>query len=301
MKKKDIIYWVTMLALMVIPIMIDFVRMDMSTTFFSDASYWLGVIGVQVPVLLLMLVSRTHAKMKEKQENEQYIELKNTIAKGYAAINIKRLSEEFESYVKADDKARKMKAYTNKLNGRKARVDAQITRFDNAVKRCQYKLTARNRAKDRNPITRWILRENKKTALEQKRDLLQSLIDKADEHISFIRIRYVPISTDMIFGEAEKQHADDLDLRAHEGGEIMQLLITKALGIILFSIAATSFVVFDIQGDVVTIVYKGVVKLMQMIMSVYYGNLAGAEFVKGELMNRTRKKVSYLQQFIDKQ
>ncbi len=302
MKKRNIIYIAAMLILMVIPIMVDFVRVDISTTFFTDASYWVGVIGVQLPVVLLMFVSRSHAKAREKTGNKQYTELKDTIGKSYAVINNKGLSETFESFVKRDDRERKIKAYVTKLGVRKARVESKLLSFDNAVKRREFVRSARikKRETERNPWYKWTLRPGKRKALEQKRDRLQELIDSAENNIDYVRIRYVPITTNIIFGETKKRAENDSDMRVHESGEIMTMIGTKALGIVLSSFVVTTFIQFEMYGDVIAIVYRAVITLMQMIMSIYFGTIAGTEFVRGEMMNVARRKVSYIQQFLDK-
>lgn len=302
MRKRNIIYIAAMIILMVIPIMVDFVRVDISSTFFTDASYWIGVIGVQLPVVLLMFVARSHAKAREKTGNKQYVELKDTIIKSYGVINNKGLSEAFETYVRQDDRERKLNAYKTKLGKKKNRKEAKLLKFDNTVKRREFVRARKKkvREKEYNPWYLWTLRAGKRKALEQKKESLEELLKNAEKNVDFVRIRYVPITTNIIFGETKKRAKNDSDMRVHEGGEVLTMIATKALGIVLTSLVVTSFVQFEMYGDVLAIVYKAVITLMQMIMSIYFGTLAGSEFVRGEMMNVARRKVSYIQQFLDR-
>ena len=305
MKKRNIIYVFVTLVLIVIPIMTDFVRMGATSDFFTDTSYWLGVLGVQIPVILLLFTTRENSKARERMTNEVYTGLRKTLDTAYIMINHNHKSEQFDNYVAADNRLRKLNAYKTALNGKIARLTGKITDCDNFFKRRAIRLKDRAKGqevKERNPFYMFVswIKANKKIRAEQKKEYFMEKLSRADEEIDYLRVKHVPISTAIIFGETKKTHERDDDMRIHESGEVIVLIITKIAGLVLFGIIATSSVVFDIQGDVVSIVYKSVVKLMQMLVSIYFGNISGVEFVRGEVINQTRKRVSYVQQFLDR-
>ena len=302
MKTRDVIYWIAMVLLMLIPIMTDFVRASFSTELFTDPSYWLGVVGVQVPIVILMFTSRTHGKAVEKLKNETYIKYRETITRSYIEINTRGLSQVFDAYVAEDDRMRKLNAYRDKLNRKIERYENKYEKHEDGIKRRTVRLEERER-EEGNPIFMllalwhgWRMRE-----IRQKIIRRQERIEKADARIKYLRVRYIPITTGIIFGELGRSKAKDEDLRIHERGEIATLLATKVLGIVAFGVLVTSSVVFEMRGDWVSIVYNAVVKATQMVISIYFGTTGGQLFIRGEVLDRMRKRVTYLQQFFDKQ
>ena len=303
----NLIYWLLTIILMAIPIMADFVRMGFSSDFFSDPGYWLGVLSVQIPIVVIMFVSRSHGEMKERQTNKEYNEYRETVQRGYARINTDGKSKAFEDYVAADSRRRRLTAYTTRIRAKIAAVAGRITRTENAAKRREMRLRdiarrRRSEEKERNPIYMFVafIRENRLRKLQQKREYYEARLAAAEEEIDYLRVRHIPITVSMIFGDAEKVRAREDDIRTHKGRSIATLVMTKALGIVAFGVLATSSVVFDFSGDTISIIYKAVIKLAQMVISVYFGLLGGRQYVRDDLINSYRKKVTYIQQFLDK-
>lgn len=306
-KYGNLIYWLLTIVLMAIPIMADFVRMGFSSDFFSDPSYWLGILSVQIPIVVIMFVSRSHGEMRERQTNKEYNEYRETVQRGYAKINTDGKSRAFEEYVAADNRRRKLSAYATRLKARIAAITGRMTRMENAAKRREMRLRdiarrRRSEEKECNPVYMLIafIREGKLRKLQQKREYYEARLAVADEEIDYLRVRHIPITVSMIFGDAEKVRAREDDIRTHKGRSIATLVMTKAVGIVAFGVLATSSVVFDFSGDTVSIIYKAVIKFAQMVISVYFGLLGGRQYVRDDLINSYRKKVTYIQQFLDK-
>lgn len=307
MKKGNVIYVCVTLVLMAIPIFTDFVRMGFSSDFFTDAEYWLGVIGVQIPIILLMFVSRSHGEWKEKDTNTEYAEFKDTVQRGYGLINnTAGQSKAFAAYVEADNMARKLSAYVSRLEGKIAAVAGKITRAEDCLKRREMRLTdltlRRGRdVKERNPL--YILLcafwRDKIRRSEQKKRYFEARLSTAERDVRHVKVRYARITVSGIFGNAEKAHAEEFDISTHKGRSLAAMVLSKAVGIAAFGILATSSVVFEKNADVVSIIYKTVVKIAQMIVSIYFGLIAGRQFVRSDLIDSYRKRVTYLQQFFD--
>lgn len=307
MKKGNIIYWVVTLVLMAIPIFTDFVRMGFSSEFFTDVEYWLGVIGVQVPIVLLMFVSRSHGEYKEKDVNAEYAEFKDTVQRGYMRINKDGQSKAFAAYVDADNLERKFAAYTTRLEGKIAAVTGKITRIEDALKRREMRLTdlsvrREREVKEHNPvyILLGVLRRNRMRRAEQKKRYLEARLSTAQGDIRHVKVRYAKITVGGIFGNAEKVHAEEYDISTHKARSVAAMVVSKAIGIAAFGILATSSVIFETSTDIVSIIYKTVVKLAQMIVSIYFGLMAGRQFVRSDVIDSYRKRVTYIQQFFDR-
>lgn len=306
MKKGNVIYVCVTLVLMAIPIFTDFVRMGFSSDFFTDAEYWLGVIGVQIPIILLMFVSRSHGEWKEKDTNTEYAEFKDTVQRGYARINTAGQSKAFAAYVDLDNMARKLSAYVSRLEGKITAVAGKITRAEDCLKRREMRLTdltlRRGRdVKERNPLYMLLCAfwRDKIRRSEQKKRYLETRLSTAERDVRHVKVRYARITVSGIFGNAEKTHAEEFDISTHKGRSLAAMVLSKAVGIAAFGILATSSVVFEKNADVVSIIYKTVVKIAQMIVSIYFGLIAGRQFVRSDLIDSYRKRVTYLQQFFD--
>lgn len=307
MKKGNIIYWVVTLVLMAIPIFTDFVRMGFSSEFFTDVEYWLGVIGVQVPIVLLMFVSRSHGEYKEKDANTEYAEFKDTVQRGYMRINKDGQSKAFAAYVDADNLERKLAAYTTLLEGRIAAVTGKITRIEDAEKRREMRLTdlsvrREREVKEHNPVYMLLgaWRKSRLRRAGQKKRYLEARLLTAQRDIRHVKVKYAKITVGGIFGNAEKVRTEELDISTHKARSMAVMIVTKAIGIAAFGVLATSSVIFETSTDVVSIAYKTVVKLAQMVVSIYFGLMAGRQFVRGDVIDSYRKRVTYIQQFFDR-
>lgn len=304
MKWQTAIYWILMVVFTAVLVLTDFVRMGFDTNMFSDVSYWLNVASVQIPIVLMTFVARSHAKAKEIQDNTELQERRDTIRRGYGKINKNALVVVFSDYVRLDDRRRKLEAYTSRIKARIAAVTAKLTRLENVTKRRQIKLTRKARERgeeiaERNPLFMVLsyIREARSEHLGDKLDALNAQLASAEEDIEFIRVRYIPITPSIIFGDAERAHVEETDLRAHESGQVITMLVTKVILIVLFGMLATSTVVFNIEGDVVGILFKTAIKLGQVCFSIYCGTQTGRQYVRGELMNSYRKRETYIQKF----
>lgn len=307
MKKGNIIYWVVTLVLMAIPIFTDFVRMGFSSEFFTDVEYWLGVIGVQVPIVLLMFVSRSHGEYKEKDANTEYAEFKDTVQRGYMRINKDGQSKAFAAYVDADNLERKLAAYTTLLEGRIAAVMGKMTRIEDALKRREMRLTdlsvrREREVKEHNPVYMLLgaWRKSRLCRAGQKKRYLEARLSTAQRDIRHVKVKYAKITVGGIFGNAEKVRTEELDISTHKARSMAVMIVTKAIGIAAFGVLATSSVIFETSTDVVSIAYKTVVKLAQMVVSIYFGLMAGRQFVRGDVIDSYRKRVTYIQQFFDR-
>lgn len=278
-------------------ILIDFIGAQFSSSIFTDTAYWLNVVSVQSAVTILIFTSRSLYKEKEGNANETFLFLKDNLRNAFITLNGRNLNAAFRDHIATDNRSRKLKHYREILN-------AKIGAYTDKVKRCELKkgrADYRFRAKNKEPYgLRYALILRNLRAAEDKRGFWQGKFDRAEEEVEFVRVRYVKYSYSIVFNDEEEREKEEDDPYTHEGRDIGKILLTKGLSVFAFGVIATSFVVFDLTFSW-GMVYKAIVKLLQIVLGIYTGAVAGQEFVRKKMCSKLTIRYNYVKQFMENQ
>ena len=264
-------------------VLIDFINAQFSTSIFTDISYWLNTLSVQVSVIVLIFVSRSLAK--EKEQN------------AYVTVNADNLNGAFKEYIAADNHARKLKAYLIKLNAKAVVYKDKIKRMELKKGRCDVRAKALGKVA-RGPLYSLICAGIRRA--ESKLAFWEEKIERAPEEVDFVRhVRYAKYSYSIIFNDAKERANEEDDPSVHEARDIAAILFTKALGIFAFGIIATSYIVFDLAFSW-GMVLKALVKLLQIVFGLYTGGVAGQDFIRHKMCAKLTIRANYVKQFMEK-
>lgn len=293
---KTLALGLLMLAVTGCTVLVDFVSAEFSTTIFTDATYWINMITMQSAVVILLFVERTVSKEKECGRNERYKMLAASLSEAFLSLNAQNLNGTFKAYIAEDNRARKLAAYLAKLNAKKARCDDRAARLGFRIRRIEI------RAQDRQSAPRGVrykfLCALKKRA-EDKSAFWQKKIDRAPEEVDYVRVKFVRWSYGVIFSDAEGKAKEEDDPATHEGRDVASILLTKGLSILAFGLIATSYITLEFAFDAV-LIYRTLIKLMQIALGLYTGAVSGQDFVRRKLCAKLMIRFNYVKQFKEK-
>ena len=293
---KTLALGLLMLAVTGCTVLVDFVSAAFSTTIFTDATYWINMITMQSAVVILLFVERTVSKEKECGRNERYKMLAASLSEAFLSLNAQNLNGTFRAYIAEDNRARKLAAYLAKLNVKKARCDDRAARLGFRIRRIEI------RAQDRQCAPRGVrdkfLCALKKRA-EDKSAFWQKKIDRAPEEVDYVRVKFVRWSYGVIFSDAEGKAKEEDDPATHEGRDVASILVTKVLSILAIGLVVTSYVTPEFTFDAV-LIYRTLIKLMQIALGLYTGAVSGQDFVRRKLCAKLMIRFNYVKQFKEK-
>lgn len=275
----------------VFSVLLDFMSISYSSSLFTDVSYWANVFSVQIAVIMIIFVARSLAKDREMKTNGEYAALTASLHQIYADLSARRLNTAFKEYIAADNRARKLQAYTGRINRKLRWCKRCLSRKENRVRRRLVK----KRIREEITVSEQLSRVGKR--IRERIAELQDLLEHAEADIEYLRVRVVKVNYSVIFGDIREKKEEEADLYTHESRSIVGLLLTKIAGIFAFGVIATSFVVFDTKAYALAVVYKAIVKVVQIIFGIYTGYVAGQTFVRGDLCGKLRKRLDYVRVF----
>ena len=293
---KTLALGLLMLAVTGCTVLVDFVSAAFSTTIFTDATYWINMITMQSAVVILLFVERTVSKEKECGRNERYKMLAASLSEAFLSLNAQNLNGTFRAYIAEDNRARKLAAYLAKLNAKKARCDDRAARLGFRSRRIEIRAQDRQRAP--RGVRYKFLCALKKRA-EDKSAFWQKKIDRAPEEVDYVRVKFVRWSYGVIFSDAEGKAKEEDDPATHEGRDVASILLTKGLSILAFGLIATSYITLEFAFDAV-LIYRTLIKLMQIALGLYTGAVSGQDFVRRKLCAKLMIRFNYVKQFKEK-
>lgn len=293
---KTLALGLLMLAVTGCTVLVDFVSAAFSTTIFTDATYWINMITMQSAVVILLFVERTVSKEKECGRNERYKMLAASLSEAFLSLNAQNLNGTFRAYIAEDNRARKLAAYLAKLNAKKARCDDRAARLGFRIRRIE--IRAQNRQRVPRGVRYKFLCALKKRA-EDKSAFWQKKIDRAPEEVDYVRVKFVRWSYGVIFSDAEGKAKEEDDPATHEGRDVASILLTKGLSILAFGLIATSYITLEFAFDAV-LIYRTLIKLMQIALGLYTGAVSGQDFVRRKLCAKLMIRFNYVKQFKEK-
>lgn len=276
-------------------LLLDFISAEFSTAIFTDVAYWLNVASVQSAVTILIFTSRALAKEKESKKCEDYLFIQKNIKSAYVTLNDRNLNGDFEEYIAQDNRARKLKKYREKLNTHIAKYTDKIKRLE--LRKGQIELGFKDRSRQPRGL-RYGLVTRKLKGAEAKKKFWQDKFDRSEEDVAFVRVKHIKYSYSIIFNDEREKEEEENDPYPHESREIVFMLLTKGLSVFAFGVIATSFVVFDLTFSW-GMVYKAIVKLLQIVLGLYTGALAGQEFIRHKMCAKLTTRYNYVKQFME--
>lgn len=276
-------------------LLLDFISAEFSTSIFTDTAYWLNVASVQSAVLILIFMARALYKEKERNRCEQYQFLQKNLKAAYITLNERNLNGIFRDYIAEDNRARKLKKYLEKLKLHCTKYRDKIKRLDLRKRRIETRFKDKNKT-PHGPYYGLILRRMK--SAETELEFWGNKIDRAAEEVEFIRVRHIKYSYSILFHDAKEREEEENDPYAHEDRDIAFLILTKGLSVFAFGIIATSFVVFDLSFSW-GMIYKAIVKLLQIVLGLYTGAVAGQDFIRRKMCAKLTTRFNYVKQFME--
>lgn len=278
-------------------ILIDFIGAKFSTKIFTDAAYWLNVVSVQSAVTILLFTSRSLYKEKESRSNETYLFLRENLHNAFVTLNSRDLNTVFREYLASDNRARKLKRYQERLDGKISHYNDRIERLK--LQKGRLDIHAAEKTNTSHGLIYKLILQSIRRA-EDKKSYWQGKRERADQEIDYIRLRHVKYSYSIVFNDEEERETEENDPCTHEGREIGKILLTKGFSVFAFGIVATSFIVFDLTFSWVML-YKAIVKLLQIVLGIYTGAVAGQDFVRRKLCSKLTIRFNYIKQFMEQQ
>lgn len=308
--KKTIISIVLIVLLSLTTILLDFLTFSWELIF--DPKYWIETLSIQIPIAVIILAVRDIAIDSERKKNGEYQDAIGTINKAYLEIHrSKERLQSFLDYIKSNNRARKIKAYEDRLDREIFRLTTKNKKLELSLqgRAERLRLKAEKKAllqgkitdpREHNPL--WQIRvlvANKR--LEKRRakiTLLESRREKAEKVVDYIRVKYSEVSYATLFTDTTARQSDSFDLAIHNGRDIGMLMLSRVLGIIAVGIIISSAVLSAIEGEPFVIAYTIVSRGMQIALAIYSGMSAGQEFLRNEILLRLKLRITYLQAFL---
>ena len=277
-------------------ILADFISARFSLNVFADPGYWMNIISVQSAFIILILMRRTLAIDKERQENELYKYRWEALRDAYVSLNDNDMTGTLDDYIRSDNRARKLEQYRKKLGWHHTFWLDKARNVEILLERME--IIARDKGKKVSGFKyRFWKRRLKK--FQVKRDFWADKIARSDAEVEFVRVQYIRYSQSLLFNEVEESVREANDPSAHNARHVLFLLVTKGLSIFAFGVIATSYVEFDLSWSWDAL-YMGVVKLLQTVLSLYCGTVSGQSFVRDTMCAKLLIRYNYVKQFMER-
>lgn len=282
---------ITLLALTsFVKVFLDILQYDVQFHELSSA-YWITTLRDNMLLLVVLYLASSLQKDKTKATYNIYTELRTAISEGFISLKNAGGIERFKAFIIADNRMAKLAAYKTKLNRKIAKIESKI-------KRKETKINARRVAKGLEPIV-----EPKSKRLVELRLILDekvNLLADAEKVIEYVKIRYKKVSYDVLFGEEETKAREERDFLFHEmlhnvfilGKKAVLVLLISAFSILQFQNVAVNFSAYTI--------FRVSYSLFSLALSVYLGVTDGDKFVRGQMCDVLRRRIRYIQGFIEK-
>lgn len=273
-----------------VKVFLDIIQYDVAFQALTTA-YWITTIRDNMLLLVVLYLASSLQKDKSKVTNKVYKELRDAITDGFISLKNSCGIERFKAFIAADNRVAKLDAYKAKLNRKISRIEYKIKTKEN-------KINAKRVSKKLQPL------ETPSTErleyLRLKKSVYKDMLTDADKVIEFVNVRYRKVSYDVLFGEEETKAREERDFQFHEmlhnvfilGKKAVLVLLISAFSILQFQDVALEFSVYTI--------FRISYSLFSLALSVYLGVSDGDKFVRGQMCDVLRRRINYVQGFIEK-
>lgn len=288
---KSVVSIILIALISSVKVLSDFIQVGASSDFFN-AEYWQTTIRDNLLLVIVLFLASSVRKDKAKAKNAEYTELRKALSEAFLSLKSKKLIKRFEQYIDEDNLSAKLTAYKYLLNTKLDRIKARITALEIKY---NSKLVAKGQAPIAEPNTEKLAR------LRLKKEGLEDKIENAEDCIMYVkRVRYIKVSYAEIFSEEEAKDRNTRDLRFHETAHKVFVLGKKALLMLVIGFLVTANVEEVIVNWTAYSALKICYDLFCIMLSVYLGILDGDKFVSGEMCDTLRRRINYLNGFIEK-
>ena len=255
------------------------------------AAYWFTTVRDNILLITVLYLASSLQKDKSKATNTVYKELRTAITEGFISLKNSCGIERFKAFIVDDNQQAKLVAYKTKLQRKIARIKDKIYRKEN-------KINAKRVAKGLPPIED--PQTNRLAELRLNLRTKEDMLADAENVIEYVKVRYRKVSYDVLFGEEEGRAKDERDFHFHEllhnifilGEKAVLVLIISAFSVLQFKNVAVSLSPYTI--------FRISYSLFSLALSVYIGVADGDRFVRGQMCDVLRRRINYVQGFIEK-
>ena len=267
---RHIITIVTLAAITIFRVVLDYVQAGFDADIFAQSSYWINLAIQIITVALVVLVAYNFMREQEMQNN---LDLKNanaTITLARNTLYSKNLATTFETHIISINSERKATAYKNYL---------------------QHKIhkSKNEKAKDKY-LKLLVTADSDISFLPSSRNKIK---------ISpFKTLKYNKLKSEVIFSGVKQNTTEDDSINANESRHIANLLSVRILGIIALSILTTSLTLGASEFSFATLINSFVV-IIQILFSASAGASEAKRFVSDTLLQRLYTRINFVQRFLE--
>ena len=274
----------------VFSILADLIAPDINERVLS-AGYWVECAVINIAVITVLFIVKSLKEDSEKKYNRKYLVLSGTLDVAFKAINKNGAAENLKTYLAEDNKKAKREAYEEYLQRKKGKI---VDKIQSAEAKYNNKRLVKGLPIIADPNTKKLIR------LRAKRDFIDERIKKIDEEISFVKVKYIRITYNGIFGDREGFAVNDRDTSPHKMAFNLFVLLKRAILIVAFSlIFLLSAKRLEVEISVVFF-FNIALRLFQVALGIYSGIDAGSEYVRVNLCDALKQRISIVQIFFDK-
>lgn len=277
-------------CLSVFTVLSDLIAPDINKRILS-AGYWIEVFVINISVITVLFIVKSLKEDREKKYNKKYLVLNNTLDVAFRAINKKGAAGNLKTYLAEDNKKAKREAYEEYLQRKKGKI---VDKIQSAEAKYNNKRLVKGLPVITSPKTKSLIR------LRGKLNFVDERINNIDQEISFIKVKYIKVTYNGIFGDREGSSVNDRDTSPHKTAFNLSILLKRAVLIVAFSLI---FLLSARRLDVeITVVFffNIALRLFQIALGIYTGLDVGGEYVCVNLCDALKQRISILQIFFDK-
>lgn len=281
---------VMILCVAVFTILSDMIEPTINVDVYTSG-YWLEVLiinGAAVAVIFLMKSVRVDSG---KRKNEKYRILDGTLDVALRKITKNGATNDFLHYMEEDNKHAKRLAYETQLFNKKGKIIEQIqkekAKFNN-------KRLLKGLPVIPEPNTKKLIK------LKSKLSFVEERMEKMDEELPFIDVRYIKQTLKSIFGHGADITRSERDTSPHEGLFNLMIFVKKALLLLAvgsFALLSAKQITYELS---IMFFFTIALRIFQIVLAIYSGISAGEEFVTVNLCDAFMQRVVYLQGYFDK-
>jgi hypothetical protein len=274
----------------VFTVLADLIAPDVNDKMLSPG-YWIELIVINIAVIAILFIVKSLKEDSEKRYNKKYLVLSGTLDEAFKAINKNGAAEGFKDYLKEDNAKAKREAYEKILHQRKGKI---IDSIHEAEAKFNNKRLIKGLDVIAEPKTKKLIKLRLKLAFVEAR------IAKIDEELPFVKVNYIHVTHNSIFGDCESKSKKDRDTSPHKMGFSLIILLKRAILIIAVSLAFfLSAKRLDAELSVVFF-FNIALRLFQVTFGIYSGIDAGSEYIRINLCDALKERISIVQIYFDR-
>lgn len=273
----------------VFTVLSDLIAPDINKRVLS-AGYWIEVGVINISVITVLFIVKSLKEDSEKKYNKKYLVLNHALDGAFRAINKNGAAENFKKYLDEDNKKAKRVAYEEKLQRKKGKI---VEKIQSKEAKYNNKRLVKGLPIINSPKTKSLIR------LRGKLNFVDERINNIDQEISFIKVKYIKVTYNGIFGDREGSAVNDRDTSPHKTAFNLSILLKRAILIVAFSLI---FLLSARRLDAeITVVFffNIALRLFQIALGIYTGIDAGSEYVRVNLCDAFKQRIFLLQVYFD--